>query len=184
MFAKPSDIHNDLLSTYFEHVHPYLPIIHRPTFQKQLQENKICELLLYAMYAVASRWNNNNNKHFNRMSKNNMQQPAGWTYYESAFKLLDNYADAPRVSTVQALILMIKYHEHVRRPGFFWRTRFYFQLIVRMCQDLELNRRHNHYYYHHRNSTTSVSNDQSRTVDTEQCSRLFWAVYVYDVLTR
>ncbi|KAG2223886.1 hypothetical protein INT45_012759 [Circinella minor] len=178
MFAKPSDIRNDLLSTYFDHVHPYLPIIHRPTFQKQLQENKICELLLYAMYAVASRWNNINNQKNNTSSNpshsnissniNNHIEPIGWTYYESAFKLLDHYADAPRLSTVQALILMIKYHEHVRRPGFFWRTRFYFQLIVRMCQDLELDR-HQH--------------DQSQTTETEQRSRLFWVVYAYDALT-
>ncbi|KAI8147803.1 fungal-specific transcription factor domain-containing protein [Fennellomyces sp. T-0311] len=161
VFAKASDIHTDLLGIYFEHVHPYLPIIHRPTFQKQLQDKKICELLLYAMYAVASRWQ--------PQPKQQQQDPSGWSYYETAFKLLDNYADAPRLSTVQALILMIKYHEHVRRPGFFWRTRFYFQLIVRMCQDLEL--------YRHR------SGDQPRAADTEQRSRVFWAVYAYDVLT-
>ncbi|KAI9488537.1 fungal-specific transcription factor domain-containing protein [Zychaea mexicana] len=191
MFAKPSDIHTDLLSTYFEHIHPYLPIIHRPTFQKQLQENKICELLLYAMYAVASRWQQHQQQQQQVSHMQQQQQnPAGWTYYESAFKLLDNCADAPRLSTVQALILMIKYHEHVRRPGFFWRTRFYFQLIVRMCQDLQLYRLHHQHRHHRSNSSNSsiTSNgssngDQLHAADTEQRSRLFWAVYAYDVLT-
>src|SRR4051794_25761734 len=46
----------------------------------------------------------------------------------------------PRLSTIQAQILMLKFQESIRRPGFFFRSWLYFGIIIRMAQDLGLNK--------------------------------------------
>ncbi|KAF7722552.1 hypothetical protein EC973_002976 [Apophysomyces ossiformis] len=151
-------VHMELIQMYFEHVHPYLPILHRNTFHQQLQTSPSV-LLLNAMYAVASRWH----------TKTDSGDPVGWKFYQTAFMLLDMYSDVPRLSTVQALILLVKYHEHVRRPGYLSRTRLFFQLIVRMCNDLGLQKE-------------LPRGLQANLSELEQRRRTFWAVYAYDVM--
>lgn len=153
-------VNTELIQLYFTHVHPYLPILHKATFHRQLR-NGPCILLLNAMYAVASRW----------QSTRDTAQFPGWRYYQAAFSLIDIYTDTPRLSTIQALLLLVKYQELVQRPGFFWRTRLYFQLIVRMCNDLGLNK-------------AVPQAVQMDPVTVEQRKRTFWAVYAYDVLMR
>lgn len=146
----------DLIEVYFKHVHPYLPILDRSLFQEQLRQQAVCPLLLNAMYSVACRW---------------QQQPPsdeklpGWKYYSAAFQMLDQNVDIPRLSTVQSLILMIKYHESIRRLGYFSRTRLYLQLAFRICQDLGLIH-------------------VSRQNMSAEHQAVFWAVYGYDVLAR
>ncbi|KAG0191551.1 hypothetical protein DFQ28_011593 [Apophysomyces sp. BC1034] len=152
-------IQMDLIQAYFNHIHPYLPILHCPKFHEQLRQ-KPCPLLLNALYAVASRWHPSQ-----AISSEN---PPGWRYYDAAMGLLDIYTDAPRLSTVQALLLLVKYNEHTRRPGFFWRTRFYFQIIVRMSKDLGLPRE-------------IPQGSQVNLADIEERKRVFWAVYAYDI---
>jgi hypothetical protein len=53
---------------------------------------------------------------------------------------LDDFLDTPRLSTIQAQILMLKFQESIRRPGFFFRSWLYFGVIIRMAQDLGLNK--------------------------------------------
>lgn len=158
-------IQMDLIQLYFMHVHPYLPILHRASFHAQLQKAP-CILLLNAMYAVASRWHPSA-----REAVSNDGHPPGWRYYQAAFSLIDIYTDTPRLSTVQALLLMVKYQEHVRRPGFFWRTRYYFQNIVHMCRDLGLCK-------------ALGPGFQLDMATAEQRRRTFWAVYAYDIMMR
>ncbi|KAG2224228.1 hypothetical protein INT45_000257, partial [Circinella minor] len=157
-----TNIQNELIDLYFTHVHPYLPILHKATFYKQLQTSP-CVLLLNAIYAVAARW------HQPTRESSNDGHPIGWRYYQAAFSLIDIYTDTPRLSTIQALLLLVKYQEHVRRSGFFWRTRQYFQIIVRMARDLGISR-------------TVPSNFYVDPIMAEQRKRTFWAVYAYDVL--
>ncbi|KAI7887514.1 hypothetical protein K492DRAFT_1660 [Lichtheimia hyalospora FSU 10163] len=156
-------IQMDLIQLYFMHVHPYLPILHRASFHAQLQKAP-CILLLNAMYAVASRWHPSA-----RETITSDGHPPGWRYYQAAFSLIDIYTDTPRLSTVQALLLMVKYQEHVRRPGFFWRTRYYFQNIVHMCRDLGLCK-------------ALGPGFQLDMATAEQRRRTFWAVYAYDIM--
>ncbi|CAG8706270.1 12889_t:CDS:1, partial [Gigaspora rosea] len=50
--------------------------------------------------------------------------------------LLDNFFDAPRLSTLQAQILLLKFQEGVHQSGFFFRSWLYFGVILRMAQEL------------------------------------------------
>jgi hypothetical protein len=109
-----------------------IPILYKPSFSRQLRSNQpISKLLLNAIYCVSSRWDMN--------VPAVGEEPRGWGYYQHAVNLLDQQPTA-ELSTVQALLLLLKHNEHVRRPGFVWRARYYFQMIVRMCKDLGLTR--------------------------------------------
>ncbi|OBZ87785.1 hypothetical protein A0J61_04161 [Choanephora cucurbitarum] len=140
-------IRHDLLKIYFEFIDPVFPLFHTPSFQTQ---NK---LLLYAIYAVSSRWD-----------MVETHEPRGWTYYQQAVHLLDRQ-EPVELATVQAVLLLLKYNEHVRRPGYMWRTRYYFSMALRMCQDLGLSRDLNLAF-----------------IEKESRKRVFWAIYCYDLM--
>ncbi|ORZ19604.1 fungal-specific transcription factor domain-domain-containing protein [Absidia repens] len=168
-FALPNTTINlDLLSAYFAHVHPYFPMIHKDSFLLDVHNQS--PLLLNAMYAVAEQW-----VHIDLFSSDTglgqttPQPPPGLKYYQDAISLVELYTDAPRLSTIQALLLIVKYHELVRRSGFFYRTQFYFDLVVRMCKDLGLPR-------------ILPPTCQVHPILAEQRRRVFWIAYVYDLL--
>lgn len=154
----------DLIQCYFDRVHPAMPFIAKSTFT----ESKPSPILLNAIYAVSCKFVPSLS--LSSTAPKSMDPP-GWTYYKTAISLLDAYMDIPRLSTIQALLLLAKYHEHIHRPGFFWRTRFFVQLAVDMSNDLGLCSKT-------ANETTHCSHD------TEFKRRTFWAVYTYQVLMR
>ncbi|EIE87492.1 hypothetical protein RO3G_12203 [Rhizopus delemar RA 99-880] len=144
----------DLIQCYFDHVHPSIPFIDRSSMAAPQPPS----LLLSAIYAVASR--------FHPQEQQQTGDPPGWSYYKMALSIIDIYLDTPRLSTVQALLLLVKYHEHIQRSGFFWRTKSLLQIAVQMASDLGLSRQSlNSYGY-----------------ESEYRNRVFWAVYVYETL--
>jgi hypothetical protein len=156
-------IRENLLSIYFQFVDPVIPILHKASFLQQLRSRqRISSLLLNAIYCVSSRWD--------LVVTSVMEEPRGWVYYQNAVNLLDQEQE-PKLSTIQALFLLLKYNEHVRRPGFIWRTRYYFQIIVRMSKDLGLSR-------------DIVCTTSNMFIEIEKRKRTFWAVYCYDVMMR
>ncbi|KAI8340442.1 fungal-specific transcription factor domain-containing protein [Chlamydoabsidia padenii] len=187
-FALPAmTIHHDLLNIYFTHVQPYFPMIHKESFLHHLHEAS--PLLLNGMYAVAHQWASIDSSDFGSghgttktpsattagtppaTAKTTAKEtvPPGLKYYQDAISLVELYTDAPRLSTIQGLLLIIKYNELVQRPGFFHRTRFYFDLVVKMCKDLGLPR-------------MLPPTCQVHPVLAEQRRRIFWAAYIYDLL--
>jgi hypothetical protein len=148
----------DLIQSYFDNIHPSIPFIHRST----LAQPQPPTLLLNAIYAVSSRF----------ITTTHQNDPPGWSYYKIALSLIDAYADVPRLSTVQALLLLAKYHEHIQRPGFFWRTKFFIQLAVKMSSDLGL----------WKEPPSSVQ--PTFSFEYEMRARTFWALYTYEVLMR
>ncbi|KAG1175355.1 hypothetical protein G6F70_004247 [Rhizopus microsporus] len=156
-------IQEHLLDIYFQYIDPLLPILHKPSFYHQVKSHQpVSSLLLNAIYCVSSRWD---------MSiPVREDEPRGWNYYQLATNLL-NQQKEPQLTTVQALLLLLKYNEHVRRPGFVWRMRYYFQMIVRMCKDLGLQR-----------DIMFNTSSPSVMIELEKRKRTFWAVYCYDVM--
>ncbi|GAA5799185.1 fungal-specific transcription factor domain-containing protein [Helicostylum pulchrum] len=147
-----------LTEVYFDHVHKYVPMIHKPSFLKQMHSttNPPSRFLLYAMCAVASRWSPD----CISSTKNN-GTPAGFIYFQRALELLDDFIDSPRVTTIQGLILLVKYQEYFQRTGYFHRSYFYLGMAVRMCFDL------------------GISQSDS---DSESKRRTFWVTFMYDLL--
>lgn len=150
-----------LTEIYFDHVHKYVPMIHKPSFLKQMHSstNPPSRLLLYAMCAVASRWSPDH------IAIANIMIPPGYTYYQRALDLLDDFIDSPRIATVQALILLVKYQEYYQRSGYFHRSYTYLRMACQMCCDLGLNQLDGDSY------------------DIEAKRRTFWVTFMYDLLS-
>jgi hypothetical protein len=161
-----ANIDSSLIDKYFEHVHPYTPMIDVPTFTQQLMNpnNPPPMLLLYAMCAVAARWSSPHVTHSN--------EPAGFSYYQRAFVLIDETGVTPRISTIQALVLLTKYQEHYKRAGYFYRPGYYLALAVDMCYSLKLP------------TLVSGGGSPGDTLDYETKKRTFWMTFLYDLWTR
>ncbi|KAI8875547.1 hypothetical protein K501DRAFT_233519 [Backusella circina FSU 941] len=157
-----------LTDIYFDHVHKYVPMIHKPSFLKQMHSatNPPSRLLLYAMCAVASRWSPDylNHNHQSANAYPNQGGLPGYTYYQRALDLLDEFTDSPRITTIQALVLLVKYQEYFQRPGYHHRSYLYLGIAVKMCDDLGL------------------SQIEGDAYETETKRRTFWVTFMYDLL--
>lgn len=151
-------LRTDLIQSYFDNMHASIPFINKSILTQQ----NTSALLLNVIYAVSSKF----------MTKSNNTDPPGWSYYKLALTLIDAYSDIPRLSTIQALLLLAKYHELIYRPGFFWRTKFFIQLAGQMSSDLGLC------------EEPSSSAHPTFDHEFETRRRTFWALYTYQVLMR
>lgn len=113
------DIQPDLIDLYFQHVHPYLLIIHKPSFFRRLHDPRdpVPDFVLAAMYAAASHYAPG-------------REQDGRRYFEFWQSRLDDTLDKPRLSTIQALLMIIKYQEGVKKTGFYFRTYMYTQMVI------------------------------------------------------
>lgn len=113
------DIQPDLIESYFRHVHPFLLVLHKPSFFRRLHDPKdpVPDFLLAAMYAVASHYVPG-------------REEDGRRYFQFWLNRLDDTMDKPRLSTIQALLMIIKYQEGVKNTGFYFRTYMYTQMVI------------------------------------------------------
>ncbi|CAG8477911.1 11316_t:CDS:2 [Diversispora eburnea] len=127
-----------LINLYFIHVHPYIPILHKDNFLRRLNDksNPISPLLLYTVFALGAKYVNDPSVCLDPTKS----ETAGIPFYRKAKDLLDDFLDVPRLSTIQAQILLLKFQEGIRRPGFFFRSWLCFGTIIRMAQDLGLDK--------------------------------------------
>ncbi|KAK9768228.1 hypothetical protein K7432_001305 [Basidiobolus ranarum] len=89
-----------LVDTYFKKVNNTIEIIHRPTFMKDFEKNRVAKPLLYAMYAVTlcTYCDEITPTHSSKFTNGNL-------YARKAKELL-SAASQLDVSTIQALIIM------------------------------------------------------------------------------
>ena len=62
--STPSpELANHLVELYFIHVHPYVPVLHKASFLRRLNDksNPISPLLLYSVFSLGARFSNNIN---------------------------------------------------------------------------------------------------------------------------
>lgn len=118
---------------FFRHVHPYVPVLCRNYFYHlwQKDRNAISPLLLEAVLACAGQVSDD---------------PAGGSQWLAlANRHEENFADTPRLSTVQALLLLLKAREKTPKKGYYYRSWITVKKIVGMAKDLDL---HEHYDSH------------------------------------
>ncbi|KAF9170348.1 hypothetical protein BGX21_002539 [Mortierella sp. AD011] len=150
------DIQPDLIDLYFKHIHPYLLVLHKPSFFRRLHDPRdpVPDFLLAAMYAVASHYAPG-------------REQDGRRYFEFWLSRLDDALDKPRLSTIQSLLMVIKYQEGVKNTGFYFRTYMYTQMVIVLARELQLHK------------TTPV-NAKLDPESHEVRRRLFWAIFVLD----
>ncbi|RIA96158.1 fungal-specific transcription factor domain-containing protein [Glomus cerebriforme] len=132
----PPEISRQLLEKYFNHFHPYFPIINRGQLFKMMSSSNIEDqpspLLLNAIYAIGA------------MYPPPLQDSnSSLVFYDRARNLLDYFTDVPRLSTVQALILLCMVDQG--KPSSY-RPQTYSSMAIRMAQSMGLNRRNGAVY--------------------------------------
>ncbi|CAG8581903.1 11980_t:CDS:2, partial [Ambispora gerdemannii] len=130
----PQDIVNQLLEKFFTHFYPCFPIIDRTQLCQQLQstDNQPSPLLMNAIYAVGASYPPILQDSYNPT-----------TFYELAKNLLDYFLDAPRLSTVQALILLCMVDQGKTSS---YRPQSYSFMAIHMAQNMRLNRKNGAIY--------------------------------------
>ncbi|KAI8947224.1 fungal-specific transcription factor domain-containing protein [Xylaria longipes] len=112
---------------YFTHVHPYVPVLNKQQLYRQWHTNResISPLLLEAIFAVAERL---------------ADEPAqGQQWIALASKHADSFMDVPRLSTLQALLIILKAREAVPKRGYYYRSWMSIVHCVAMARDLGLD---------------------------------------------
>lgn len=105
----PKDLSIHLIQLYFKRFYPVLPLFYKKRLVSSIDSpmETVSPLLLNAIYAVASRVSPDVRVRSDEASADT----AGDIYFERAKHLLDDYYDVPRISTVQALLLLAS-HQH------------------------------------------------------------------------
>jgi hypothetical protein len=119
----PYDLPSPRLSTvlirlYFQHFYPILPIFYQRQLSSSLDDpaEPISPLLLNAIYAVASRVCDD----VAVRSDPTRPETAGEVFFERAKCLLDSQYDIPRISTVQALLLLSSHQQGTMKSARAW----------------------------------------------------------------
>ncbi|KAK2749807.1 hypothetical protein FQN55_003043 [Onygenales sp. PD_40] len=112
---------------YFNHIHPYVPVVHRGHFYQQWHQDKttISPLLLEAIFACAGR------------ISDDPAQGAQWLALGNKHEM--SFMEAPRLSTIQALLLLLKAREGSPKKGYFYRSWQTVKTMVSMAKDLDLH---------------------------------------------
>ncbi|OCK81236.1 hypothetical protein K432DRAFT_295954 [Lepidopterella palustris CBS 459.81] len=116
----------DYFDYFFTNIHPYCPVINRAYFYQQWQtaRESISPLILEAIFACASLM---------------LEEPSqGNKWLALASKHEESFKDVPRLSTIQAMLLILKARESVPKRGYFWRSWMTVVNLVAMAKDLEL----------------------------------------------
>ncbi|KAF1949084.1 hypothetical protein CC80DRAFT_280963 [Byssothecium circinans] len=123
----------DYFGYYFENVHPYVPVINKSYFYQQWQSarDSISPLMLEAIFACAT-----------LMMGDDAQ---GQKWLALAAKHEESFKDVPRLSTMQAMLLLLKAREASPKRGYFWRSWMSVVSLATMATDLELD---DHYENH------------------------------------
>lgn len=138
---------------YFNDIHPYVPVIPRSQLYYQWQNDRssISPLLLEALFACAG-----------RSSSDDLTQGAQWLAMANSKTFLpesifpepewlisagheSSFMDVPRLSTIQAMLLLLKARESLPKKGYYYRSWQTVKTIVAMAKDLDI---HEHYGIH------------------------------------
>ncbi|ATY62568.1 Fungal transcriptional regulatory [Cordyceps militaris] len=112
---------------YFTHVHPYVPVLHKPHIYHQWRHARdtISPLILEAIFAIGGRL---------------AEEPAmGQQWLGLASRHADAFMDTPRLSTLQALLMILKAREGAPKRGYFFRSWMTVVQCVQMAKDLGLD---------------------------------------------
>lgn len=157
-----SEIQLHLIDLFFETKYKIAPIIPKKLFYEQLRTKGpiITPFLLNSIYCLVS------------AHATIPDVPKPNVFYNRAKKLLDDFLDTPRVSTVAALCLLALYEplptESKSMSNQHCRSWIYGGMAFRMCLGLGLN------------LDTTHAPANSSIEDIQLCRRVFWSCYCLD----
>ena len=123
----------DYFGYFFDYVHPYVPVLNRQAFYEQWRNarHSISPLILEGIFAGVARY------------LENTMEVRKWLALASRHE--ESFKDVPRVSTIQALIILTKAREFVPKRGYYYRSWMAVKYMTTMACDLGLQ---DHYEKH------------------------------------
>jgi hypothetical protein len=146
---------------FFTNIHPYVPVISKSSFYQQWNNNRnsVSPLLLEAIFACAGR------------TSTDPAQGAQWLALAQKHETC--FMDVPRLSTLQALLILLKAREASVKRGYYYRSWMTLQTICTMAKDLELDQ---HYAAHQQGQICT---------DTREClmkTRIWQTIFIGEVM--
>ncbi|KAJ5612419.1 hypothetical protein N7510_005613 [Penicillium lagena] len=147
---------------FFDDIHPYLPVIPRSHLYYQWQNDRtsISPLLLEALFACAGRLSDEASEGAQWLALANRHEPS--------------FMDVPRLSTIQALLLLLKARESRPKKGYYYRSWQTVKTIVSMAKDLDI---HEHYSLHAEGKPCDLS-----PIECLVSTRVWQALLVVEVM--
>ncbi|KAJ7647153.1 fungal-specific transcription factor domain-containing protein [Roridomyces roridus] len=135
-----TDLINHLMDLYFSNVHPTLPLLHRPAFQRSVAEglhlrNHLFGALLLALLAVASRYSDDP-RVFVPGADSTLS--CGWLFFEQIQVIKKSLFNEPSVYEVQSYCLMTLYTLGTSNPQASW---IHLGLGIRFLEERGAHRR-------------------------------------------
>ena len=128
---------------FFNDINPYAPVIHRQHFyqQWQLDRQSISPLLLEAVFACSGRLSEDPAQGAQWLALANRRSGSSFDDQTCLLKAghEEYFLDRPRLSTLQALILLLKARESAPKKGYYYRSWMTCKTIVTMAKDMELH---------------------------------------------
>ncbi|KAJ2716752.1 hypothetical protein H4R19_000460 [Coemansia spiralis] len=97
------------IRAYFVYVQPWFPILHRPTFERQVVDGCVDRMLYYAVQAIAARFRGNSSS--DTAPKKGAKRPykRGQRYARAAQALLSDALRDAQLSSLQAITILALY---------------------------------------------------------------------------
>ena len=151
----------DYFGYFFDYIHPYIPVLDRQTFYNQWRSARhtISPLILEGLFACVARY---------------LEQPLeSKRWLALAARHEESYRDVPRLSTIQAMILLLKAREFVPKRGYYYRSWMAVKYMTTMGTDLGLNE---HIEQHQNGNTCTLSRS-----DCMVRTRVWQSLFAFEV---
>ncbi|KAJ7096252.1 fungal-specific transcription factor domain-containing protein [Mycena epipterygia] len=173
----PPSLAAQLIDIYFYHVNSQLPLLHRPTFERQFRDklhhrNIWFSCLCLSMFAVASRWSNDPlvlPRNCNRTSSGGLDWTcAGWHYHTVAMgihRIRQSLLYPPCLEEIQTFTLFAAFLRGTANHPAGW---MFISIGLRKAQDVGAHRKKLY--------------GKEPNLDEELWKRAFWCLVAYDRL--
>ena len=140
----------DYFDIYFLNVHPYVPVLNKALFYHHWHTNRdaISPLILEAIFAIAGRLADEpaqGHQWLALASSEICKYVVSVTTANSIPEHSDSFMDVPRLSTLQATLIVLKARESAPKRGYYFRSWMTVVQCVQMAKDLGLDE---HYEEH------------------------------------
>ena len=123
----------DYFGYFFNYVHPYVPVLNRKLFYDQWRATRhsISPLILEGIFACVSRY------------LDEQIEVRKWLALASRHE--ECFKDVPRLSTIQAMVILTKAREFVPKRGYYYRSWMAVKYMTTMAFDLGLPEHYDHH---------------------------------------
>lgn len=158
----PPRLARELIVIYLDKINRFVPLIPTTLLDEYDAGIPQSPFLLLAIFAIASKYSPDPLCRSDPLRA----QSAGENYCKTACRLIDEFLDCPRLSTIQGLFLLGKHLEESKNPNVYTKSYVYVGMAFRMAISMGLNR--------------NCSGWGLDPTQVEYRNRTWWYLYVYD----